>query len=104
MLCGRLGEHNSECMYLGVCLYYVYVYACVGVGVCVYCVYICTCLCTRVCCIYIRTRLYDPDPVTKDSDLCSLWTRYTGDSKTDPRDNPKIRAGSGIEDQTAVRI
>jgi len=34
--------------------------------------------------IAFQTRLCDPNSVTGDPDSCSLWTRHSGDSKTDP--------------------
>ena len=46
----------------------------------------------------------DLNSVMGDSDLCLLWTRYTGDSKIDPWDNPEIRISSCSEDQTAIRF
>ena len=36
--------------------------------------------------------------------LCSLWARYAGDSKTDPWDDPEIRTGSYSGDQTVIRF
>jgi len=42
-----------------------------------------------------------PEP---DLDSCSLWTQYTGDSKTDSRDDPEIRTNLYSKDQTAIRI
>ena len=35
-----------------------------------------------------QTRSCDPNSVTGDSDLYPFWTRCTGDSKTDPWDDP----------------
>jgi len=66
------------------------------------------CLCARVCrvhvhvcnsvfmftCVFgcvlkqLQTHSCDLNPVIGDSDWCSLWTQYTGDSKTDPWDDP----------------
>jgi len=42
--------------------------------------------------------------ITGDSELYSLWTWYTGDSKTDPWDDPEIRTSSCSEDQTTIRF
>ena len=39
-----------------------------------------------------------------DLDSCSLWTRYTGDSKTNARDDPKIHTGSCSEDHTMIQF
>ena len=77
------------CMYICVCM-------CILVYVCMLWVYtfVSVCMCVRVyLCLYvciwlrgttIRTYLVRSGPVAEDSELCSLWTRYTGDSKTDP--------------------
>ena len=49
----------------------------------------------------------DMDPFVKsgsDPNLCSLWTRYIGDSKISPWDNPKICISSYSEDQMAIWI
>ena len=52
----------------------------------------------------MQTHLVRFGPVTGDSQLCSLWTRYIGDSKTDPWDDPEIRTRSCSEDQISIRI
>ena len=72
------------------------------------CVCVCECGCTRMCMcarvgvkhvfIFIcmcwlrvtasRTHSVRSGPVARDSDLCPLWTRYDGDSKTDIWDDP----------------
>ena len=69
----------------------------VGVRVCI-CMYVWVlsmCLYLFVCSVAcysisdpfgeIRTSCRRPEP---DPDSCSLWTRYNGDSKTDPWDDP----------------
>ena len=72
-----------------------------GVHVCA-CVYIVECIRVRgyVCvssCVWLRVavfriRLVRSEPTYRrlgpDPDSCSLWTRYNGDSKTDPWDDP----------------
>ena len=76
----------------------VYAYTCIriyaGVHVCL-CVYIVECIhergyvcvssCVWLCVAAFQIRLVRPEP---ESDLCSLCTRYVGDSKTDPWDEP----------------
>ena len=80
-------------MYIGVCMcILVYVYLCVGIGVCMY--FVSMCVCVRmslyiIVCIWLhvtsfQTSSCDPNSVAGDSNLCSLWTQYTGDSKTNP--------------------
>ena len=77
-------------------------------------VYVVVCVCAQV---YIRvsssiqlhvaaiqTRLMRSELVMRGLNLYLLWTRYTGDSKTDPWEDPEIRTGSCSEDQTAIRI
>ena len=87
------------CKYLHVGKVYMYVSA----GMYAYSIYVCVYLYTYICgcthmCLYInvcdwlhviafRTRSDDPNSVTEDSELCPLWTRYTGNSKTDPWDD-----------------
>jgi len=39
-----------------------------------------------------------------DSELYSLWTRYTGELKIDPWDDLKIRTDSCSEDKTMIRF
>ena len=47
----------------------------------------------------------DLHSVTGDSDLCPLWTKYTGDSKIDAQDDPEeISTGLCSEDQTVIRF
>ena len=50
----------------------------------------------------IQTRSCDPDSATRDSDSYSQRVEYTGDSKTDPWDDSKIRTGLYSKDQTAI--
>jgi len=82
-----------------VCMWCVYVYRCIPV-----CVYICVRVssCVWLCGTAIRTRLVRSGPIVEDSELCSLWTRYDGDSKTDPWYDPGIHTSSCSEDQTVI--
>ena len=64
--------------------------------------YGCEFMCVQLRSTAIRTRSMRSGLVTGDSELCSLWTRYTGDSKTDLRDDQEICTGSCSEDQTAI--
>jgi len=57
------------------------VYVCVRVYV-----HVSSCVWLRIAAF--RTRSWDPNLVTGDSELWPLWTRYYGDSKTDPWDDP----------------
>jgi len=72
------------------------------------CVLVCawTCMCvvvwlrgTTIQICVVRSGL-----VTGDSDLYSLWTRYAGDSKTEPRDDLEICNDSYSEDPTMIQI
>jgi len=86
---------NCVCMCI---LVYTYVYVCTWVytyvsvcsGVCLACIYVY--MYVLVACYSVsnpfgelRTSYRTPGP---DSDSCSLWNRYNGDSKTDPWDDP----------------
>jgi len=59
--------------------------------------------CVRSSVTALRTRSVRPGPVTGDLDLCSLWTQYDDNSKTDTRNDPYISTGSCNEDQTTIR-
>ena len=103
------------------CFIIVYVY---NMCVCVYMgVHVCVCMCVRVCmwcghvygCMWVslyvwmrvevfRTCSCDQNALTGDSELCSLWTRYIGNSNIDPWDDPEIYTGSCSKDQTAIQI
>jgi len=93
-----------------VCGLPVYVCTCgvhVWVRVWVYFVYVLifpSSLCVWLRVTGFRTRSCDPNSVMGDSDLYPFWTRYTGDSKFDPWDNPEIRTSSCSEDQMAIRF
>jgi len=68
---------------------YVIVYArvceCIGMCMYVWCMFVCVYIMRAwLRGTAIQTRLVRSGPVAEDSELCSLWTRYTGDSKTDP--------------------
>jgi len=114
------------CMHMWVCIYNMYVcvysYMCVCVCVCVcgcitvyLCVRVGTCvsvLCVDVnsppsLCLVASCSDSDPflrfEPVTGDSDWCSLWTWYTSDSKVDLWNDLEIRTGSCSKGQTAIR-
>ena len=78
---------------------------------------LCKCMCIPVCrwmYVWVHVCLVacciDPDlivrskPVNRDPDLCSMWTRYTGDLKTDIRDDSEIHTNSCSEDHMAIRI
>ena len=97
-------------MYVDRCMYSILVYVCVWVYTYVS---MCTCECVRVylclCVCWFRvvafqTRSCDLNSVTGDTDSCSQRTRYTGDSKTDPWDDPEMCTGSCSEDQTTIRF
>ena len=93
-------------------------YVDVCLSVCMHMLTVCMCLYINLCFWWrvaattdpfgeIQTRSSDPDPLQEpglDPNSCSLWTRYTGDSKTDPWDDPSISTGSCSEDQTAIRF
>jgi len=66
------------------------------------CIYVLMCVWLHVATFQIRS--CDPNSVTGDSNLCPLYTRYTGDSKTDPHGNPEICIGSCSDDQTTIRF
>jgi len=86
------------CLCEGVLVYCV----CMGVYLCIY-VYVC--LRVFVCVLQrLRTRSCDSKSIIKDLDWCSLWIRYTGDSKTDPWDDPEIHTVSCSEDQTTIQF
>jgi len=85
---------------------YVYVNVCVCIMlVCVYtCIYVYVCLGVyAMCCRCVdRTCLYDPSPVTGDSDSSSQSADTPGNSKIDTRDDLEIRTGSCSADQMAI--
>ena len=94
------------CVYLSMYVYgytRMYLYARVGVNR----VYMFICMCWlrattfRVCSVRSEPsfRILEPDP-----DSCSLWTRYIGNPKTDPWNDPYISTGSCSEDQTAIHF
>ena len=87
--CIRVCMH--VCMCLGTWVYAWGACVCTGMGI-----NICVCICVL--------QLY-PDPFIRprpDLELCSVWTRYAGNSKTDLRDDPEIRTGSCSEDQITI--
>ena len=74
-------------VYTCICMY-VSVHVCVCVHVSVLNVYLFLYVCAWLCVTTSWTRSCDPNSVKGDSELCPLWTRYTGDSKTDSWDDP----------------
>ena len=75
------------CGIVKVCGEYEFVYVYVGDYVCM-----CGCMLQRFeSDRAIRTSNKRPGP---DPDSCSLWIRYTSDSKTDKQDDSEIRIGS----------
>jgi len=80
-----------------------YVYNVRGIMLMLYlCVHVFMC----VCCMLqrLQTRLVRFGPIIGDLNLCSLWTRYISNSKTDPLEDLEVRTGSCSEDQTAILI
>ena len=80
------------CVYLGVCMImcmYVYTRIYICIGVCT-CAFLCTCgyMCLIICYIdadlFVHSELDNRRP-RLDLNLCSLWTRYAGYSKIDPK-------------------
>ena len=73
---------------------YMYVRMLDYVHMCVECMCRVYCICVRVSLsvwlriAVFRTRLVRSGPISGDSDWCPLWSRYTGDSKTDRWDDP----------------
>ena len=88
---------------------YVYVYTRIymyrGVYMCIY-VYVWLyelVICYNDAYLFVRSEPSNRRP-RPDLDLCSLWTRYAGDSKTDPWDDPEIRTGSCSGDEPVIRF
>ena len=72
-----------------ICVYvYVGVHVCVGVLGWVLSVYLCLYVYVWLYVTAFQIRLVRSRPVRGDSDLYPFWTRYHGDSKTDPWDDP----------------
>jgi len=93
-------------MYICMCCVYDWVYTCVCVCTSVNEYIYIMCVWMRVAAItdlFVRSKLDNRRP-RPDSDLCPLLTQYTGDSKTDPRDDPEIHTDSYSENQMAIRI
>ena len=86
-------------MYACACMWYVYMYVCILVFVWVH-VFGCMLQCFGLV-RAIRTGNRRPGP---DPNSWLLWTRNTGDSKTDSWDDLKIRTSTCNEDQTTIRI
>jgi len=109
VLSGWVCIYNVLCKYICILVYVrVWVYAYVSV---------CSCGCLACIYIYLYVRLhatvFRTRPVRSelsysrpgpDPDSCSLWIRYTGNSKTDPCDDPLISTDLCSEDQMAIRF
>ena len=96
-------DYMYICIYLCVC---VCIYVCIGVCTCAFmctCGYMCLVTCYHDVDLFVHSKPGNRRP-KPDLDLCSLWTRYVGDLKTDPWDDPKIRTSSCSEDQTAIQF
>jgi len=102
-VCVLGGVYSYICMYMSV-------HVCIHVCTYMYVVCVCIHACVRVgSCVRLRVAAFrirscDLNSITGDSGLCPLWTRYSGDSKTDSWDDLKIRTSSYGEDQMAIRI
>jgi len=92
--------HVYKCKDVYVCMY---VLVCNYVSVCVYLLWVVN-VCVVVACCNTQTRSCDPNSIIGYSDWCTLWTRYTGDSKTDLRVDSEISTGLCSEDQMAIQI
>jgi len=82
--------------------------SCIRVYVCE-CVYVQVCMRIYIMCAWLRVaEITDSYVQSKLGNgrfgFCSLWIRYTGDSKTNPRDDLEIRTDSYSEDQMAIRF
>ena len=85
-----------------------YILVCICIGVCT-CAFMRTCgyMCLVICYsnadqfVYSEPGNRRPRP---DLNLCSLWTRYASNSKTNPWDDLEIRANSCIGDQMVIRF
>ena len=79
-----------------------YVYVC---GVCM-CTGVCSCeiMCLVACYSDFRLVWWDPDSLREIMICARYGPGNTGDSKTDPWDDPKICTSSCNEDQTVIRI
>jgi len=93
------------CIYIYI-LIYMHSCKCMGIRVCVhmhvwaFSVYLYLFVCS-VACYSVSDPFRRPGP---DPDLCSSWTRYIGELKTDPWDDPYISTVSCSEDQTVIRF
>ena len=90
-----------------------YIYVSFRVYTCCACMLVYTYMCTSMCTyVFVYQNVYlvachsDTDPLARselDPYSCSPWSRYIGDSKTDPWDDSEIHIGSCSEDQTAIQ-
>ena len=95
------------CVYawLYACMY-ILVYICIGVCTCAFmctCGYMCLVICYIDADLFVRSE-HGNRRLRPDLDLCSLWTRYASDSKTDPWDDPEIRTDSCSGNRTVIRF
>ena len=114
-LCKSVYVCMYKCMHDYKCVSIVYAWLCVFMYILVYiCIRVCTCAfmytCGYMCWLYVtamQTCSCTLNSVTEPRpslDLCSLWTRYTGDSKISPWDDPEIRIGSCSGDRMVIRL
>jgi len=84
-LCMYVYTRIYVCMWVHPCVYALW-HACIST--CVSVLYVCVdspySLCVWLHVTAFWTRSCDPNLVKGDSELCSLWTQYPGDLKTDP--------------------
>ena len=85
---------------------YILIYICIGVCSCAFictCSYMCLVICYSDADLFVRSKPGNRRP-RPDLDLCSLWTQYAGDSKTNLWDDPVIRIDSCSRDQTVIQF
>ena len=85
-------------MYMGVYAYtHIYVFMCGYTRMCPYARVGVKCVSMFICMCWLRVTVFRTSSVRSepsyrrpgpDPDSCLLWTRYIGDSKTDPWDDP----------------
>ena len=100
--------HDYAWVYAWLCVcMYILVYICIGVCTCAFmctCGYMCLVICYSDADLFVYSVPGNRRPSKPDLHLCSLWTQYAGDSKTDPCDDPEICTGSCSGDQTVIRF
>jgi len=85
---------------------YILVYICIGVCTCAFmctCGYMCLVISYSDVDLFMRSEPGNRRP-RPDLDLCSLWTRYASDSKTDPWEDSEIRSSSCSGDQMVIQF